>query len=161
MPRNRPPTMTTTEPTCSFCIRSAASARQSSPSTRTTQGRKIDLTFIVLSLLTTELRVRFTLRRGPGPTQGRTALRGWVGRPASGARLVPARKGIPGQQAVAAHASSCSFRAADPLPTGPCGGGCTLGVLPLEDEFVVLGGAERGDAGAKICTSRQPSRPYS
>jgi hypothetical protein len=53
MPANWPATMTTTDPTCSLCIRSAASASRSSPSTLTTQGRKIDLTFILPHLIWT------------------------------------------------------------------------------------------------------------
>src|SRR4029450_13940925 len=42
--------------------------------------------------------------------------------------------------------SSHPFCAADPLPTIPDGGSRALGALPLEDELVVPGGAERGDA---------------
>ena len=46
--------------------------------------------------------------------------------------------------ASAATSSPCCT--GDPLSTGPCGGGCLLGALPLEDQLVVLGGAERGHA---------------
>src|SRR4029453_3241807 len=90
IPTNRPPTVTTTEPTCSFYMRSAASVRQSSPSTRTTQGRKIDLTFMALPSRCGVACRAFTLRRRPRRTQGLTALARWAGCPAGGAVLRPA-----------------------------------------------------------------------
>src|SRR5918995_4623609 len=53
-----------------------------------------------------------------------------------------------GQRAASA-ATSWLCGTGDPLSTGPCGGGCLLGALALEDQLVVLGGAERGHAGSE------------
>src|SRR5512132_1102793 len=49
----------------------------------------------------------------------------------------------------ASAVTSCPCCTGDPLSTGPCGGGCLLGALPLEDQLVVLGGAEGGHAGSE------------
>jgi hypothetical protein len=60
MPAKLLPIMTTTDPTCSFCMRSAASTSRSSPSTLTTRGRKIDLTFTTLTSHELSFRLRPT-----------------------------------------------------------------------------------------------------